>query len=183
MRRIADFACAIPIPRIAEVARRRMRCSSFVGKAERQWVRDIDGLSRGPAWTMRRTRPAASPTAMVVIAPGRCQKQWVTAVHTQPTGRRPPKSTPIARAKAAAPKSAPLPGSACELARFRKWRMTRVHAKPGRKQRTKPAGTLPSCPTGPPNSERKPRSPPLRHATLLGVTSSRYAAFWWMQRA
>jgi hypothetical protein len=47
MHRIPTFACTIGIPRIAEVTRHRMRCSSFVGKAERQWARDIDGLSRG----------------------------------------------------------------------------------------------------------------------------------------
>src|ERR1700756_332241 len=47
MHRIPTFACTIGVPRIAEVTYHRMRCSSFVGKAERQWARDIDGLSRG----------------------------------------------------------------------------------------------------------------------------------------
>ena len=49
--------------------------------------------------------------------------------------------------------------------------MTRVHANPGRTQRTKPAGTQPSCPTGPPNSEENrvllPSTTPLTRRDLL----------------
>jgi len=67
-----------------------------------------------PHGTVRRTRLAASrhPQWLLSLqAERQRQKQRATAVHTQPTGIRPPKSTPIARAKTAAPKSAPLPGS------------------------------------------------------------------------
>ena len=54
-----------------------------------------------------------------------------------------------------------------------------VHANPGRKQRTKPAGTQPFCPTVPPNPEEKPLAPfatPHPRACPPAMWFLRYAA-------
>jgi hypothetical protein len=107
-----------------------------------------------PSGSVQSVPRAASrhPQLMVVIAQCRQEATAYTAVLIEPTGIPPPRSTPIARARTTAPKSAPLPGSASKLARGQNRRMTMIHANRGRKQRSKPSRTQISSPNASPNS-------------------------------